>query len=120
MENDAFGNRIRKREGIVNSFYNYNAANQLLEVSGLEAERYQYDNRGNLTGILKEGKLDTGYQYDAANRLSRVVNAKGEMANYNYCGIGYRIGKQEYRIEGTSDWQEMRKEAQYYEKGTIM
>ena len=110
---DAFGNRIKKQEGMVINFYKYNAANQLLEARGSEEERYQYDRRGNLTGIMKGGKLDTGYLYDATNHLSRAINEKGEIAIYNYCGLGYRFGKQEYIIERTSDWWERGKEAKY-------
>ena len=110
---DAFGNRIKKQEGMVINFYKYNAANQLLEARGSEEERYQYDRRSNLTGIVKGGKADTEYLYDATNHLSRAINEKGEIAIYNYCGLGYRFGKQEYIIEKTSDWWERGKEAEY-------
>lgn len=104
-EYDAFGNRIRKQEGRVSGIYKYNAANQLLEISGTgEKEKYEYDKRGNLIEIIKEGKRVHRYQYDAANRLSKAVNGKGQMACYDYCGLGYRIGKQEYMMGGSYNW----------------
>ena len=96
-EYDAFGNRVHMFDGEQNThqYYQYNAMDQLLKN---ERESYQYDHRGNLTGILKDGKIITGYQYDETNRLSRAFNGNGQMASYDYNGFGNRTGKREYDL----------------------
>ncbi len=96
---DAFGNRINLLEGRKTTVYTYNALNQLISKKDTEGETaYQYDRRGNLTEAIRNGNIRNQYIYGALNRLERAVNGKGEATNYQYNGLGYRIGKQEGRV----------------------
>ena len=96
---DAFGNRTWSKQGYEERSYEYNAANQLLKVmSDGRNENYQYDKRGNLTGIFRDKKLVNGYLYDETNRLSEAVNSRGQAVRYEYNGLGNRVGRKEYRL----------------------
>lgn len=96
FEYDAFGNRVKKREGNSDTYYYYNAMNQLLETGGAGgAERYQYDKRGNISQIIKNGEISNTYRYDETNRMVEACNIKGQRATYTYNGIGNRVGKAE-------------------------
>ena len=96
-EYDAFGNRVKKRtEKGIESYY-YNAANQLVGSEGISHKGiYQYDARGNMTAICQGGEVINRYVYDEAGRLKEAFNANGEVARYEYDGLGNRIGIQEY------------------------
>ena len=95
---DAFGNRIHESGRKGESFYTYNALNQLvsrrdvLEVERKETE-YSYDLRGNLTEILENGIQKYSYRYGALNRLEEAGNQNGQKARYDYNGLGFRVGK---------------------------
>lgn len=107
---DAFGNRkaLKDYSDGIETFtsYSYNALNQLIHrvketnrdnVSAvLESESYNYDRRGNLTQILKDGNIKNQYIYGAINRLEQASNQDGESARYIYNGLGHRVGKEEY------------------------
>ncbi len=98
---DAFGNRIQSKHGYEERRYEYNAANQLLRsVSGGRVECYQYDKRGNLTEIIRDDRAIYRYRYDETNRLAEAVNGSGQAVRYEYNGLGNRVGRKEYRLEG--------------------
>lgn len=100
---DAFGNRIKEQDGLLTKFYQYNAADQLIEISGTgDPETYQYDARGNIIKITKGNQVINQYIYDPANLLSEAVDGNGQAAKYQYDGFGNRIGMQEYHMSITS------------------
>lgn len=96
---DAFGNRIHESGRKGESLSTYNALNQLisrkdmLEGEGKETE-YRYDPRGNLTEILENGIRKHAYVYGALNRLEEAENGNGQIARYDYNGLGFRVGKE--------------------------
>lgn len=101
-EYDAFSNRTRKSTENENIRYYYNAANQLIRSEGaLPVESYQYDSRGNMTAVLKGEEIINRYIYDATNRLAYASNAKGQAVDYQYNGLGNRVGMREYIADGT-------------------
>lgn len=101
-EYDAFSNRTRKSTESENIRYYYNAANQLIRSEGaLPVEAYQYDPRGNMAAVLKGEKIVNRYIYDATNRLAYASNAKGQAVDYQYDGLGNRVGMREYIADGT-------------------
>lgn len=55
-------------------------------------EEYKYDQRGNLTKVFRNGRIYKQYHYDALNRLASSQSEGGERADYQYNGLGYRIG----------------------------
>lgn len=96
---DELGNRTGMTE--------YNPQTQLTEQTAykydlrggiLEEEKpgilkeYKYDQRGNLIQVFHNGQIQNRYQYDAMNRLTASYNQKGETAEYQYNGLGYRVG----------------------------
>lgn len=94
---DAFGNRISKKEERKTINYSYNAANQLVKISGGNADdSFRYDGRGNVVQISQGGETICQYDYDAASRLVKAVNARGESSSYQYNGLGNRVSRQEY------------------------
>ena len=93
---DAFGNRTWKEESGEQTFYQYNALNQMVsERQGEIRKEYGYDKRGNLTAVLENGTWKKQYVYGAMNRLEEAVDAAGKQARYQYNGLGHRVGKQE-------------------------
>lgn len=101
-EYDAFNNRTRKSTENENIRYYYNAANQLIRSEGaLPVESYPYDSRGNMTSVLKGEETVNRYIYDAANRLAYASNSKGQAVDYQYNGLGNRVGMREYIADGT-------------------
>ena len=57
-------------------------------------EIYNYDKRGNLTHIYKDGQLVNQYFFGALNRLEGAMNYEsGPGATYQYNGLGNRVGK---------------------------
>lgn len=99
-EYDAFGNRIRMTEGDQEISYCYNRANQLVRETGRDGDKiYQYDARGNVTGIDRKNQAINRYCYDERNRLSMSWNADGRLARYEYDGMGNRVSAQEFAVE---------------------
>lgn len=73
------------------SLYAYNPLNQLISVNGSIERQYQYDKRGNLTGIIEDKEKIIEYQYDAANRVD-AFRSEGTQVKYLYNGMGQRVG----------------------------
>lgn len=92
---DTFGNRSLLKGLDKEIFYIYNVNNQLIqsEENGEKTE-YQYDKRGNLIRVLKEGECKLAYEYNVRNQLSRTWNKNAPSAIYEYNGLGYRVKKQ--------------------------
>ena len=90
-EHDNVGNRV---EMVVNEgdpiTYQYNADNQLLEIS--DGSSYTYDNNGNV--IIKTIGGDTIYSYDYENRLVGVVFPDETTADYIYDSLGKRLANE--------------------------
>ena len=95
---DGYGNRSSLENHGKESSYRYNALNQLIfRVDSEHEEQYHYDKRGNLTEVQKDGEVTNQYWYGSLNRLEKAMNhTKGQGAEYQYNGLGHRIG----RIEG--------------------
>jgi RHS repeat-associated protein len=93
---DGFGNRSFMSDNGNRTNYTYNSLNQLIStVDSLGAEQnFSYDKRGNLTQIIENGNIKNTYEFGTLNRLTKAVNANGHTANYDYNGLGFRIGKQ--------------------------
>ncbi|MCL2152224.1 MAG: DUF6531 domain-containing protein [Oscillospiraceae bacterium] len=92
---DPFGNRTRMAEGGGQTSYSFNALNQLLRVEAADLTReYQYDARGNVTGVLENGLTKHTYEFGALNRLEKAANTDGQVSLYQYNGFGQRVGKQ--------------------------
>jgi len=93
---DEFGNRNYLTDQTGETDYHYNALNQLIstkDAAGIE-QSFSYDKRGNLTQILENGAIKNTYEFSPLNRLTKAVNVAGQVANYDYNGLGFRIGKQ--------------------------
>ncbi len=98
-EYDAFGNRIKMTEGDHEFSYFYNMANQLVGETGGNGDKvYQYDARGNITGIDQKNQATNRYWYDESNRLRVSWNADGRLARYEYDGLGNRVALQEFAV----------------------
>ena len=96
---DAFGNRTGKESRERQTSYQYNALNQLINLTdqsqeGTSRETYLYDRRGNLSQVIRDGTVKNRYVYGALNRLEEAVNVAGETAKYQYHGLGHRVGKE--------------------------
>ena len=96
---DAFGNRTGKESRERQTSYQYNALNQLINLTdqsqeGTSRETYLYDRRGNLSKVIRDGTVKNRYVYGALNRLEEAVNVAGETAKYQYHGLGHRVGKE--------------------------
>ncbi|AZR74093.1 hypothetical protein BBF96_12215 [Anoxybacter fermentans] len=90
-EYDAVGNMIRKNQDGVETLYQYNAANQLIQAGDV---RYIYDRLGNrIQKISPEGTVT--YKYDYANRLSQVLFDDGTEVRYGYDALGRRVKREE-------------------------
>lgn len=100
-EYDAFGNRISKTEYDTNgteiqrTTYKYSKRDQLISESrGKDGQLgYDYDRRGNLRKITKNGVTEKEYVFGALNRLEKATKSDGIGADYHYNGLGARIGK---------------------------
>jgi YD repeat-containing protein len=91
---DAFGNRDYMVDKGVKTEYIYNTLNQLSRIENTKsAQDFQYDKRGNLRQMMDNGNITNTYEFGAINRLTRAVSANGEAADYEYNGIGLRVGK---------------------------
>ncbi|MCL2820409.1 MAG: DUF6531 domain-containing protein [Oscillospiraceae bacterium] len=93
---DAFGNRSFLVDRNVKTSYQYNALNQLIssaDTAGIE-QCFSYDKRGNLTQILENGNIRNTYEFSPLNRLTKATNAIGQISQYDYNGLGLRVGKQ--------------------------
>jgi len=76
--------------------YTYNALNQLIstkDTNGI-SQSFNYDKRGNLTQLLENGTIKNTYEFSPLNRLTKATNSIGQIANYDYNGLGFRVGKQ--------------------------
>lgn len=111
---DEYGNRTGQTEDKKRTVYHYNRLNQLVRkeelplnpgpTTGIQTaeETYQYDKRGNLTKRYRNGQLLNQYHFGSFNRLERAMNYQSGMgAEYQYNGLGNRIGKVEGKpVEG--------------------
>ena len=80
--------------------YTYDALDRLVKTSGLyENKTYEYDKRGNLIGVMNRGKKIKAYEYGATGRLSLSYSNSGNARNYDYNGMGNRVGFREYGSE---------------------
>jgi len=92
---DGFGNRDYMVDRGVRTEYSYNSLNQLLRAESPElAQDFIYDARGNLTRILEGDTVIQAYDFSPLNRLAKAANASGQVASYDYNGLGFRVGKQ--------------------------
>lgn len=64
------------------------------EKSSGSERNYTYDRRDNLTKIVENGKQTKAYEFGSINRLTKAWDGEGESANYQYNGLGHRVGKQ--------------------------
>jgi len=86
-----------KKDGIEVA-YTYDALDRLVKINSLHTnEGYEYDKRGNLTGVTDSGKKIKAYEYGASGRLS--YSNLGNARSYDYDGMGNRIGCREYKFE---------------------
>lgn len=88
---DANGNRtVRNSEN-----YSIDAdSNRLQSISDARLNTVMtYDAAGNLIGKTTDGTGYT-YQYDPHNRLENITGAQGQIAAYQYNGLGQRVVKQ--------------------------
>lgn len=95
---DAYGNRISKIDyangNSVKTSYAYNALDELTAVQEKNISlQFDYDRRGNLSRICQNGILLHKYNYDVSGRLSAVAGSDGRHAEYDYDGLGQRIGR---------------------------
>jgi YD repeat-containing protein len=81
---DAVGNQLEEDTNGWANEYDYDAANRLVEVNGVD---YLWDDNGNL---LSDGVYT--YTYDTANRLAGVSGA-GQTVSYSYNGLGDRLSE---------------------------
>ena len=89
---DAFGNRMRKASGGIETIYSYNEADQLISKREVESETtYTYDRRGNITGMCVDGNASKRFVYGAANRLDKVIDSSGLVSEYMYDAAGQRV-----------------------------
>ena len=97
---DAFGNRSKMKKDGMEVAYTYDALDRLVKTGGLyENKTYEYDKRGNLTGINERGKRIKSYEYGASGRLSLSYSNSGNVRSYEYDGMGNRVGFREYGSE---------------------
>ncbi|MFV0364355.1 MAG: DUF6531 domain-containing protein [Suipraeoptans sp.] len=97
---DAFGNRVSKTEGDNHTAYTYNSLNQLMSIKDSNEEIYNYDKRGNLNQVYKNGNITKAYSFGAMNRLDKAFNYESNKgASYIYNGLGHRTGVVEGTIE---------------------
>ena len=66
----------------------------MLSATAISLQDFAYDARGNLTQVLENGQLKHTYEFSPLNRLTKSANAAGQAADYEYNGLGFRIGKQ--------------------------
>jgi len=102
---DNLGNRISSLQNGIETRHMFNARNQLIKTfegeSGGNSEGssnitdYQYDNRGNLTQITKNGQLQSAFTFDAANMMTTATTQGKGSAEYTYNGFMSRVKKLE-------------------------
>jgi RHS repeat-associated protein len=89
---DVSGNlleEVSNRNGT--TVYSYNASNQLTGKTVPDgAQTFTYDGNGNLTSQVSPNGTQT-YEYNAANRMVKGTNANGDVSEYVYNGLGYRV-----------------------------
>lgn len=92
-EYDSFGNRTSMVENGVETHYTYNRLNQL--ISSTDGKSYSYDQRGNLTLIMKDGNVINSYEFNPMNRLEKGINHETHLFSiYQYNGLSRRVGCQ--------------------------
>ena len=97
---DAFGNRTLLKNEDKDIRYTYDALDRLIKEGGLQGSKiYEYDKRGNLTGITDRGRKIRAYEYDATGRLGLSYSFLGKARSYSYDGLGNRVGIKEYEFE---------------------
>ena len=88
-----------KKDGIEVA-YTYDALDRLVKINSLHTnEGYEYDKRGNLVGVTDRGKKIKAYEYGVSGRLGLSYSNLGKARNYEYDGMGNRIGCREYKFE---------------------
>ena len=97
---DAFGNRSKMKKDGIEAVYTYDALDRLVKINSLHTnESYEYDKRGNLIGVMNRGKKIKAYEYGVSGRLGLSYSNLGKARNYEYDGMGNRIGCREYKFE---------------------
>ncbi|MCL2146793.1 MAG: DUF6531 domain-containing protein [Synergistaceae bacterium] len=92
---DGFGNRDYVADRDVRTEYAYNSLNQLTRLkNNTRVQDFSYDARGNLTRITDNGIVKNTYEFGPINRLTKATNSVGQTADYEYNGLGFRVGKQ--------------------------
>ena len=99
---DIFGNRTAKVEyvedEVITTNYIYKggklAEERIAKNNSLIQKRYEYDKIGNLIKKFSGGELETEYKYNGLGQLISVISGKNSV-NYEYDGLGHRIGKTE-------------------------
>lgn len=92
-EYDNFENRTSMVENGVETHYTYNRLNQL--ISSTDGKSYSYDQRGNLTLIMKDGNVINSYEFNPMNRLEKGINHETYLSSiYQYNGLFRRVGCQ--------------------------
>lgn len=99
---DSFGNRIGKNdyssEEKVHTEYKYNILDELETVHEKDSLlQFEYDKRGNMIRQVKNGSVFHEYTYDASNRLTAARGTEDRRVEYDYDGLGQRIGRRAYR-----------------------
>lgn len=92
---DAFGNRVSMLQGEEKTEYVYNILDQLVGEERDGKYVYNYDRRGNMTEVIKDGVLEKRFFYNSAGRLETVENSSGMSSVYSYNGMNRRISKEE-------------------------
>ena len=92
---DEYGNRSYMIDKGIRTDYTYNPLNQLLRLDNTKYRQvFNYDARGNLTQVKENGRLKNSYEFSPLNRLTRAVSYAGQIADFEYSGLGHRVGKQ--------------------------
>ena len=91
---DEFGNRSFMVDNGIRTDYTYNPLNQLLRLQSIkQSQDFTYDARGNLTQVLENGRLKNSYEFSPLNRLTKATDGTGQVADYDYNGLGHRVSK---------------------------
>ena len=93
---DPLSNRIASQQNGIETRHTFNARNQLITTfEGNDVTNHEYDNRGNLTQINKNGQLSASYTFDATNMMVAAHNPAKGTAEYTYDGFRNRVKKLE-------------------------
>ncbi|MBP5598146.1 MAG: hypothetical protein J6Y02_22450 [Pseudobutyrivibrio sp.] len=113
-EYDAFGNRTSFTENGIQTTYNYDELDRLIEsVNDSKAISFEYDKRGNRIAEYENGLLNKTFTFDATNMLSKVVDNTNAEATYTYNGMGKRVAiskpdeQIEFLLDLTKDYHNM-------------